>query len=98
MPKGIFRNAMTSPAEVKIKKEDFKNLEDILGTLSGDDIQLKALIFLPSGQLKKGQEITLSHGRVITESNKLKQIKTEGSDHKLTINQYSGKVKVEVSD
>ena len=95
LPKGIFRNEMASPAEVKIKKEDFKTLEDVLGTLSGDDIQLKALIFLPSGQLKQGQEITLSHGRIITESNKLKQIKTEGTDHKLTINQYSGKVKVE---
>ena len=103
LPKGIFRNKMTSsPLEVKFEADNHEKLEkllnDILGTLSVNNIKLKALIFLPSGQLKKGQEITLSHGRVITESNKLKQIKTEGSDHKLTINQYSGKVKVEVSD
>ena len=92
----------SSPLEVKFEADNHEKLEkllnDILGTLSVNNIKLKALIFLPSGQLKKGQEITLSHGRVITESNKLKQIKTEGSDHKLTINQYSGKVKVEVSD
>ena len=99
LPKGIFREPMTSPKEVTItaeSNEKLKNmLENVLGeNLSGTSINLKALIFLPSGQLIQGQKITLCHGRVITESDKLKPIKTGGEDHKLTINQYSGKVTV----
>ena len=103
LPKGIFREPMSSPKEVKITAEDNdklkKMLEDVLGDgLSGSEINLKALIFLPSGQLEQGQEITLCQGRIITEGSEstrtLKPIKTGGTDHKLTVNQYSGKVKV----
>ena len=101
LPKGIFREPMTSPKEVKITAGDNaklkKMLENILGNdLSGSDITLKALIFLPSGQLEQGQEITLCHGRIITESGKLKPIKTGGTDHTLTVERYSGKVKVDI--
>ena len=101
LPKGILRNALpSSAAEVKIEADSKEKLIDmvgIIGNASDKNIKIKALIFLSSGQLKQGQEITLCHGRVISgTSPKFNVIQTGGTNHKLTVNQYSGKVSVSV--
>lgn len=101
LPKGILRNALpSSAAEVKIEADSKEKLIDmvgIIGNASDKNIKIKALIFLSSGQLKQGQEITLCHGRVISgTSPKFNVIHTGGTNHKLTVNQYSGKVSVSV--
>lgn len=98
LPSGILRQTLASPKKVTISTataEDLnKSLENILGTLSGTSQNLSALIFLPSGQLDQGATITLYHGRCMKPSTSVETIPTGGTDHILTINQYSGKVSV----
>lgn len=102
LPKGILRTALpASAAEVKIEaatKDKLTDMVGIIGTPSATNIKIKALVFLPSGQLKQGQEITLCHGRTIGTGStpKFNVIHTGGTNHKLTVNQYSGKVSVSV--
>ena len=104
LPKGILRNALpSSTAEVKIEADTKAKLIDMVGIIGNaseaKNIKIKALVFLPSGQLKQGQEITLRHGRTIISTGttpKFNVIQTGGTNHKLTVNQYSGKVSVSI--
>ena len=87
LPNGIYRESLSNTKSVTADATD----------IGGKDTGYPALIFDSKGQLvdiTSNPEILLRHGRYV-EGNK---IPTGGSDHKLTVNQYSGKVKVEVSE
>jgi len=88
LPNGIYRESVSNTKSVTADATD----------IGGKDTGYPALIFNSKGQIvndsSSNPEILLRHGRYVNGQ----KIPTGGSDHKLTINQYSGKVKVEVSD
>ena len=88
LPNGIYRESVSNTKSVTADATD----------IGGKDTGYPALIFDSKGQIvndsSSNPEILLRHGRYVNGQ----KIPTGGSDHKLTINQYSGKVKVEVSD
>lgn len=80
LPNGIYRENVSNTNSVTVDATD----------IGGKNTGYPALIFDSKGQLANSSVITLRHGRYV-EGNK---IPTGGTDHKLTINQYSGKVTV----
>ncbi len=85
LPNGIYRESVSNTKSVKVDATD----------IGGKDIGYPALIFDSKGQLvdvSSNPEILLRQGRYVGGN----KIPTGGTDHKLTVHQYSGKVKVEV--
>lgn len=86
LPNGIYRESVSNTKSVTADATD----------IGGKDMGYPALIFDSKGQIVNDSSsnpvILLRHGRYVNGQ----KIPTGGSDHKLTVNQYSGKVKVEV--
>ena len=86
LPNGIYRESLSNTKSVTADATD----------IGGKDTGYPALIFDSKGQIvndsSSNPEILLRHGRYVSGQ----KIPTGGSDHKLTVYHYSGKVKVEV--
>lgn len=85
LPTGIYRDSVSCTTSVNVNATD----------IGGKDTGYPALIFNDKGQLDPSSgnpEIRLKHGRIIEGG----KVPTGGTDHTLTINPYSGKVKVTV--
>ena len=86
LPNGIYRESVSNTNSVTV------DATDIGGK---NNFGYPALIFDSKGQLvnvTSNPEILLRQGRYVGGN----KIPTGGTDHKLTVNQYSGKVKVEI--
>jgi len=82
LPAGIYRESVSGTTSVNVDATD----------IGGKDTGYPALIFDSKGQLASSSVIKLRHGRYVGGN----KIPTGGTDHELTINQYSGKVKVDI--
>ena len=83
LPKGIYRDSVTGTVTVNsVAGTDLK---------PSDSEEYPAIVFDKKGQMSAAAEITLKHGRYV---NGKIPTPSGGADHKLTINQYSGKVSV----
>ena len=100
LPKGVLRKALNSSdyeniAEIPKKSEEsLWQLEDTDGAVS----PLKALVFQKDGKLTKSANIELYQGRCLQKGSTISPVPTGGTDHKLSVNQYSGKVTVTVPE
>ena len=95
LPKGILRKSLSSSETItEIPKG---SVEGLFGTLESDP-SLKALVFMKNGQLTTSSNIELYQGRCLWNGTKIQTVPTGGTDHTLTVNQYSGKVTVTVPE
>ena len=83
LPKGIYRDSV--PGAVKVKSVEGTDLKPSSGE------EYPAIVFDKKGQMSAEVKIILKHGRYV---NGKIPTPSGGTDHQLTINQYSGKVSV----
>ena len=85
LPRGVYRDSVTNTISVTVDAAD----------IGGSNTGYPAMIFNDKGQMDNGVVITLKNGRYVG-GQKIQTSKDE-PDHKLTVNQYSGKVRVDLS-